>query len=43
MVFAPVFPPFFLGVMGLMKGDSFSVIKQKIQKVCKIQALLVNP
>lgn len=32
MVFAPVFPPFFLGVMGLMKGDSFSTIKQKIQK-----------
>lgn len=32
LVFAPVFPPFFLGVMGLMKGDSFSVIKQKIQK-----------
>nr|XP_022293538.1 protein Mpv17-like [Crassostrea virginica] len=32
MLFAPAFPPFFLGVMGLMKGDSFPVIKQKIQQ-----------
>lgn len=32
LVFAPVFPPFFLGVMGLMKGDSFSIIKQKNSK-----------
>lgn len=31
IIFAPAFPPFFLGVMGIMKGDSLSTVKLKIQ------------
>ncbi|XP_048730638.1 protein Mpv17-like [Ostrea edulis] len=31
MLFAPAFPPFFLGVMGIMKGDPLSEIQQKIK------------
>jgi hypothetical protein len=36
MIFAPAFPPFFLGVMGIMKGDPLTEVQQKIKDVSKI-------